>query len=64
LKIVVPRSEVLLFIKKSLVSESGKSVCTSTIVVSPDPSVSYPTNFFSYEDSRKYRRECDDPEPA
>jgi len=64
LKRAVPGSEVLLFIKKSFVSEAGKSVCTSTIVVSPGPTVSYPTVFFSYEDYRKYRRGCDDLEPV
>jgi hypothetical protein len=64
LKRAVPRSEVLLFIKKSFVSETGKSVCTLTIVLSLGPPVSYPTIFFSYEDSRKYRRGCNDLEPA
>jgi hypothetical protein len=60
----VPKSEFVLFIKKSFISETGKSVCSSTSVVSPGPPVSYPTNFFSYEDSRKYGRGCDDPELA
>jgi hypothetical protein len=42
----------------------SKSFCTSTVVVSPDPFVSYSINFFSYDDARKHIRKPDDPEPA
>jgi hypothetical protein len=52
--------------QKSFMSETGrsqgnvekasKSVSPSTIVVVPDPIVSYSINLFSYEDSRKHSR--------
>jgi hypothetical protein len=57
---------------KSFISETGRSQghvqngcqeCTSTIVVSPDPCL-YTSNFFSYEDSRKHRKDPDDPKPS
>jgi hypothetical protein len=37
-------------------TKAAKSVCTSTILVSVDPLVSYSINCFSYEDSRKHSR--------
>jgi hypothetical protein len=36
--------------------KDSKSICTSTLVVPPDP-LSHSINFFSYEDSRKHIRE-------
>jgi hypothetical protein len=41
---------------QDMFKKASQGVCTCTIVVSPDL-VSYSITYFSYEDSRKHRRE-------
>jgi hypothetical protein len=63
LKSVVPRLEVLLFSRKSFVTETGRSQGHVQKGISR-PFISYSINFFTYEDSENTEKDPDDPEPA
>jgi len=41
---------------REMFKKASKSVCSSTVLVYPDPPITYSINIFSYEYSRKYTR--------
>jgi hypothetical protein len=71
---VVLRLDILLFTKKCFINETGrfqehvlkfsKSVCTSTVMVSPDPLSSNPSTSSAVKTTENMEEDPDDPEPA
>jgi hypothetical protein len=71
---VVPRPEVLLFTKKAaslrqadlrdMFKTASKGVCTSTVVVSPDPLSSTLSTFSAVKTPKDTEEDSDGPEPA